>query len=129
LIYLQERPSLFRELDGWIRHRLRMLHLKQWKNGPNAYRQRRARGLSHEDAAKIAGNLRRWWRNLKHSWLFINSLDSRAAVQRPVTFYVKEHNEGMPHGALDWRTPNEVYFRRAEDVPIKLDVARRAKRA
>src|SRR5512133_663285 len=43
--HLQERPSLFRELDGWIRHRLRMLHLKQWKNGPNAYRQLRARGL------------------------------------------------------------------------------------
>jgi RNA-directed DNA polymerase len=60
---LQERPSLFRELDGWIRHRLRMLHLKQWKNGPNAYRQLRARGLSHQDAAKVAGNLRSWWRN------------------------------------------------------------------
>jgi RNA-directed DNA polymerase len=60
---LQEKPSLFRELDGWIRHRVRMLHLKQWKNGPNAYRQLRARGLSHEDAAKVAGNLRSWWRN------------------------------------------------------------------
>lgn len=27
-----------------------------------------------------------WWRNLKDSWLFINSLDGRAAVQRLVTF-------------------------------------------
>ena len=49
-------------------------------------------------------------------------------MQRLVTFYVREYNEVMPHGALDWRTPNEVYFGRAEDVPIKLDVARRAAR-
>jgi len=60
---LQERPSLFRELDGWIRHRLRMLHLKHWKNGTNAYRQLRARGLPDQEARKVAGNLRSWWRN------------------------------------------------------------------
>jgi Group II intron, maturase-specific domain len=60
---LQERTSLFRELDGWIRHRLRMLHLKHWKNGPNAYRELRARGLPEQEARKVAGNLRSWWRN------------------------------------------------------------------
>jgi len=49
--------------SGWIRHRLRMLHLKQWKNGPNSYRQLRALGLSHQDAAKVAGDLWSWWRN------------------------------------------------------------------
>lgn len=60
---LQERTSLFRELDGWIRHRLRMLHLKHWKNGSNAYRELRARGLPEQEARKVAGNLRSWWRN------------------------------------------------------------------
>ena len=60
---LQERASLFRELDGWIRHRLRMLQLKQWKNGRTAYRELRNRGLSDSDAKKVAGNLRSWWRN------------------------------------------------------------------
>jgi len=60
--------------------------------------------------------------------LFLNTLDSRAAVQRLVTFYVREYNEVMPHGALDWRTPDEVYFGRAEDVSSELDVARRAAR-
>ena len=60
---LQERPSLFRELDGWIRHRLRMLQLKHWKNGPRAYRELRKLGLGEQDAAKVAGNLRSWWCN------------------------------------------------------------------
>jgi len=60
---IQQRVSLFRELDGWIRHRLRMLHLKHWKNAHTTYRELRARGLSEQDAAKVAGNHRRWWRN------------------------------------------------------------------
>ena len=60
---LQERTSLFRELDGWIRHRLRMLHLKHWRNAHNAYRELRARGLPEQEARKVAGNLQSWWRN------------------------------------------------------------------
>ena len=49
-------------------------------------------------------------------------------MQRLVTFYVREYNEVMPHGAFDWRTPDEVYFGRADDVPSKLEIARRAAR-
>ncbi len=60
---LQERSSLFRELDGWIRHRLRMIQLKHWKNGRTAYRALRALGLPDQESAKVAGNLRSWWRN------------------------------------------------------------------
>ena len=30
---LVEFPTVFRELDAWIRHRLRALQLKQWKRG------------------------------------------------------------------------------------------------
>ena len=34
-----------------------------------------------------------FWRQLKHAWLFLNTLDSTAAVRRLVAFYVAEHNE------------------------------------
>lgn len=53
----------FGELDEWIRHRLRAYQLKQWKRGPTVFRELRARGLSVNAAAKVAGNARRWWRN------------------------------------------------------------------
>ena len=69
-----------------------------------------------------------WWRGLKHSYLFINSLDNRVAVERLVSFYVQQFNEIMPHSALNWRTPDEVYFGRAEDVPVQIEQARRAAR-
>jgi RNA-directed DNA polymerase len=66
---LAETPKVFGELDGWLRHRLRALHLKHWRRGPVIYRELRARGLSEDHAAQVAGNCRRWWRN---SALLIN---------------------------------------------------------
>ena len=60
---LAQTPKLFGELDQWLRHRLRALHLKHWRRGPVIYRELRARGLSSDHAAQVAGNCRRWWRN------------------------------------------------------------------
>jgi len=60
---LADTPQIFRELDEWIRHRLRAYQLKQWKRGPTIYRELHARGLSRAAAAKVAGNARRWWKN------------------------------------------------------------------
>lgn len=63
---LAETPSIFGELDEWIRHRLRAMHLKQWKRGSTIYRELVRRGMHPEGrtgARRIAANARRWWRN------------------------------------------------------------------
>jgi len=60
---LADTPRMFRELDEWIRHRLRAIQLKQWKRGTTTFRELRALGLSKTTAAKVAANTRRWWRN------------------------------------------------------------------
>jgi RNA-directed DNA polymerase len=60
---LAETPGVFGDLDKWIRHRVRAIHLKHWKRGKVIYRELRARGLSEDASAKVAGNARRWWRN------------------------------------------------------------------
>ena len=60
---LADTPKVFRDLDKWIRHRLRALQLKQWKRGRTVYRELRARGASQRVAAIVAANARRWWRN------------------------------------------------------------------
>jgi group II intron reverse transcriptase/maturase len=58
-----ETPGVFDALDGWIRRRLRLLQLKQWKRGTTAYPALLARGVSPTSAGRIARNLRRWWHN------------------------------------------------------------------
>lgn len=60
---LADTPRVFRELDEWIRHRLRAIHLKHWKRGRTIYRELRNRGLSEAGARRVAANGRRWWRN------------------------------------------------------------------
>jgi RNA-directed DNA polymerase len=60
---LADTPGVFGDLDKWIRHRLRAIHLKQWRRGTTIFRELRARGMSVRDAAKVAANGRRWWRN------------------------------------------------------------------
>jgi RNA-directed DNA polymerase len=60
---LADTPKIFGELDEWIRHRLRAIHLKQWRRGTTIFRELRARGLSVRVAAGVAANCRRWWWN------------------------------------------------------------------
>jgi group II intron reverse transcriptase/maturase len=60
---LAETPKLFREMDGWIRHRLRMVQLRQWKRGSTVYREMKRLGANEDAARRVAGNCRSWWRN------------------------------------------------------------------
>jgi hypothetical protein len=41
---LAQTPRVWRELDEWLRHRLRAIQLKQWKRGTTIYRELRALG-------------------------------------------------------------------------------------
>ena len=55
---LAQTPNVFRELDEWIRHRLRAVQLKHWRRGTTMYRELLALGASDADARKVAANSR-----------------------------------------------------------------------
>lgn len=60
---LAQTPNVMRELDKWLRHRLRAMQLKQWKSGTTTYRAVKRLGASDELAARIAAHSKSWWRN------------------------------------------------------------------
>jgi RNA-directed DNA polymerase len=60
---LAQTPRVWRELDEWLRHRLRAIQLKQWKRGTTMYRELRAMGAAQRVAQQVAANSCRWWRN------------------------------------------------------------------
>ncbi len=63
---LAETPKALREFDEWIRHRLRLVQLKQWKRGRTIYRELKRLGAT-EDAARLAAtDPRRWWNHSSH---------------------------------------------------------------
>lgn len=64
---LAQTPRVMRELDEWLRRRLRAVQLKQWRRGTTMYRELLALGARPVLAARIAGNARRWWRNSRMS--------------------------------------------------------------
>jgi hypothetical protein len=58
-----ETPKVWRELDQWIRHRMRAIQLQQWRRGTTAYRELPARGARPDIAQRVAGNYGCLWRN------------------------------------------------------------------
>jgi RNA-directed DNA polymerase len=60
---LAQTPRVWKELDQWMRHRLRAIQLKHWKRGKTVYRGLLALGAKPEIARLVAANTRRWWRN------------------------------------------------------------------
>ena len=60
---LAQTPRVWRELDEWLRHRLRAIQLKHWKRASTIYRKLKALGAKENVARRVAVNSRRWWRN------------------------------------------------------------------
>jgi putative transposase len=87
------------------------------------------RVLAQIDIVESNSLLEVWWRSLRHQWLYLNTLDTAAAVRRLVAFCVQQFNEVLPHSALNGRTPDEAYFGRAENIPVELATARKVARA
>jgi len=59
---LADTPSVFKELDEWLRHRLRQLLWKRWKRPKTRYRELVARGVPPSSAREAAGSGKGCWR-------------------------------------------------------------------
>src|SRR5574337_1643188 len=82
---LAQTPKVWRELDEWLRHRLRAIQLKHWRRPTTMYRELKALGAGETVAKRVAANSRRWWRNsdrLLKTVLTIAYFD-RPGVPRP----------------------------------------------
>jgi RNA-directed DNA polymerase len=66
-----ETPSVLRDLDSWIGHRLRSLVWKQWKRGRRRFAELVRRGVSRALAAQTAGSAHGPWRLAKSPALHI----------------------------------------------------------
>ena len=60
---LAQTPGVWRELDEWLRHRMRAIQLRHWKRPQKIYRELTVLGALPDAAKQVAANNRRWWRN------------------------------------------------------------------
>ena len=57
-----ETPSVLRDLESWIRRRIRCVIWKQWQRGTTRYAELRSRGVGRGLAAQTAGSAHGPWR-------------------------------------------------------------------
>ncbi|WLA46260.1 group II intron maturase-specific domain-containing protein [Bradyrhizobium elkanii] len=57
-----QTPSILRDLDQWLRRRLRAIAWKQWKRGITRFAELRRRGVGRDRAAQTAGSPHGPWR-------------------------------------------------------------------
>lgn len=58
---LVQTPSTFVKLDQWLRTRLRVLRLRQWRRPSRIHREMRALGASDSLARRVASLRQGWW--------------------------------------------------------------------
>jgi len=75
---LTQSPTVLRQLDSWLRRRLRAIQLKQWKRGTTAYRALTRLGVVPALAASLASRVKRWW----HTSLSLSSVLNIAHFDR-----------------------------------------------
>lgn len=68
---LADTPRVFAQLEKWLHHRLRAIHLKHWKRGSTVFRELRSRGVSVHVAAMAARFSSNWWRVAHHAALHL----------------------------------------------------------
>ena len=52
----------------------------------------------------------RLWKTVKYEEVYLHAYASGIEAQRHLAAYFTFYNQGRPHGALDGRTPDMVYF-------------------
>ncbi|WP_345997661.1 group II intron reverse transcriptase/maturase [Sodalis praecaptivus] len=76
---LAQSARRWRQLDEWLRRRMRALQLKMWRRGSTIYRELLKLGAKPQVAKSVAALSRRWWHNslsAVHNVLTIAYFDS-----------------------------------------------------
>ena len=60
---LAQTPRRWKQLDEWMRRRMRVLYLKHWRRGKTMYRELIKLGAKPNVAQSVAALSRRWWHN------------------------------------------------------------------
>jgi len=55
--------------------------------------------------------IERFWRTIKYEEIYLNEYKNIKVLYRAIEKYIKSYNEKRLHSAIDYQTPNEVYYK------------------
>jgi putative transposase len=68
--------------------------------------------ISHDGRGRALDNVRveRLWRTVKYEEVYIKDYDNVEEAIKSLSNFIKFYNMSRPHQALDYKTPNDIYF-------------------
>jgi putative transposase len=68
--------------------------------------------ISMDGVGRAADNIciERFWRTIKYEEIYLNEYKNIKALHRAIEIYMNTYNKKRLHSALDYKTPDEVYY-------------------
>jgi putative transposase len=54
--------------------------------------------------------IERFWRSIKYEEIYLNEYKNMKVLKKSIEKYMDSYNQKRLHSAIDYQTPNEVYF-------------------
>lgn len=66
--------------------------------------------------------IERFWRSLKYECLYLHSFDTVSEARESFRNYIAFYNQRRPHQALNYKTPDSVYFNDNKNINHKKEI-------
>ena len=63
--------------------------------------------------------IERFWRTIKYEEIYLNEYKNMKVLKKAIEKYIFKYNTKRLHSAIDYQTPNEVYYQAANNVAPK----------
>ena len=65
--------------------------------------------------------IERFWRSIKYEEIYLNEYKNMKVLKKAIENYMIKYNSKRLHSAIDYKTPNEVYFDYINNLGFKGD--------
>ena len=89
---LADMIKLLKEIDNWMRRRIRMVYWKQWKKVRTRYKNLKKLGLNHESALKYANTRKGYWR-ISNSPVLSTTLRNEVLKEKGIIFFFEYYRQ------------------------------------
>ncbi len=79
--------------------------------------------ISMDGVGRATDNIciERFWRSIKYEEIYLNEYKNMKVLNRAIEKYMDSYNRKRLHSAIDYKTPNEVYYNHINNLSFKGD--------
>ena len=63
--------------------------------------------------------IERFWRSIKYEEIYLNEYKNMKVLNREIEKYMNDYNKRRLHSAIDYQTPDEVYYQSFNNLDYK----------